>query len=78
MNRIAVNSRLRRISPRSIGHQPSRLNAALGEEPPFSTTSQSTTTEQTIQEPVTVRIRARMTDGASRLRLGEGRVYGER
>jgi hypothetical protein len=40
--------------------------------------SQRTNNEATIHEPVTARMRARITDGASRLRVGDGRVVGER
>jgi len=34
--------------------------------------------EQMATETVTKRLRARITEGASRLRVGEGRVVGER
>ena len=33
---------------------------------------------QTVTEKVTKRMRARITEGLSRLRLGDGRVVGER
>ena len=36
------------------------------------------TIEETVTEALTRRIRARITDGASRERLGDGRVVGER
>lgn len=78
MNRIAVRRRLRKISNTPTGHQPRSLNPAATEVFPSSTASQRTATELKMHEPVTARMRARMTDGASRLRLGDGLVVGER
>lgn len=75
---MAVRRRLRSVSSRPTGHQPRSLTPAPREELSPSTMSQRTRTELTIHDPVTARIRARITDGASRLRLGDGRVVGER
>jgi hypothetical protein len=77
-NRMAVRKRLRSISNRPTGHQPRSLRPAPREELSSSTMIQRTRTELTIHEPVTARMRARITDGASRLRLGDGRVVEER
>lgn len=75
---MAVKRTERPISARLTGHQPNRDMAAPNDNSPVSMIIHSTTKETIMQDPETARMRARITDGASRLRVGVGRVVRDR
>lgn len=75
---MAVSPTLFTASSMPIGNHPMWCMLFIGL--PVSTDESKTNVniEQMMQEVVTERIRPRITDGASRERLGEGRVVEER
>jgi hypothetical protein len=74
---MAVKMRLRTTSTKPRGHHPVSLRASEMEAPSLAIMSQITAKVQMIQDSVTALILARITDGASRLRVADGRVAGD-
>jgi hypothetical protein len=74
---MAVKSKLRKTSVKLMGHQPMSLRAWEKDESSLATMTQSTATLQRRHDSVTARILALITDGASRLRVADGRIDGE-
>jgi hypothetical protein len=71
---MAVRSKLWRISMNPTGHQPSSFRAWSKDSWPFVVMMTAVITLLMKHATLTALIRLRMTDGASRLRVGEGRV----
>jgi hypothetical protein len=65
------------ISDMPMGHQPISLRASEKEALSLAVISQKTAIILMTQDRVTALILARMTEGASRLRVGDGRVVEE-
>jgi len=61
-----------------MGHHPNICNASDGAKFAVLVKLYSAAAEATMQARVTVRIRARITLGASRLSVGEGRVAADK
>jgi hypothetical protein len=61
-----------------MGHHPVSLKASAMVALSLATMSQSTAKVHMMQDSVTALILARITDGASRLRVADGRVAGDR
>ncbi len=61
-----------------MGHQPSNRKPSKGVAFPFEAMTYRVSMLQPIQDKVTARILALITDGASRDRCGDGRVVEER
>jgi hypothetical protein len=78
VKRVAVKRRGGKIEEVWTGYQPRRWRDSRGAWPVVWTMRARLEMEAMRQARVTARMRARMTDGASRLRVGEGRVEGER
>src|SRR5699024_8470458 len=76
-NRIAVRIKAWATSEIWTGHQPRSLRASESEALLFSTMSHRTAKVLTMQDRVTALILARMTEGASRLRVADGLVAEE-
>lgn len=77
-NSSAVSNRAFRASARPTGQYPRAWSAAPKLCPPTRVRTARVVRETATQVRVTEVIRARMTCGASRLRVGEGRVFGDR
>lgn len=73
-NKIMTSKRLRTTSPKSMGQYPSSLTASEIVVSAFFTAITRAPTVLSMHVRVTMRIRLRMTDGASRLRVGDGLV----
>lgn len=73
---MAVRSKLRKISTRPTGHHPKKWRAREKEAFSLAAISHKTTRLLIVHENVTALILARITDGASLLRVGDGRVVG--
>jgi hypothetical protein len=78
VKRVAVRRSGGKMEERWMGYQPRRWMDSRGECPVVWTMRARVEVEAMTQARVTAWIRARMTDGASLLRVGEGRVEGER
>jgi hypothetical protein len=80
--RVAVSRRQLMVSPRPTGTYPRWCRAFHERERLESSAAAAMTRKDVVlharHETVTDRMRARMTEGASRERVGEGRVVGER
>jgi hypothetical protein len=61
-----------------IGHQPSICSASPGVSFAVLVSIYRVAVEAVMQANVTVRIRARMTEGASRFKVGDGRVAADK
>lgn len=67
----------RAVSNKETGHRPSSWKISFADASCLCSTY-VVRTKQTSVEQVTARVRARMDDGASRVRVGEGRVADRR
>lgn len=72
--RIAHRKSVLMLSNGSMGHQPSRRRVSWAFALPYCTIMKIAIPAFTMHAEVTARILARMTEGASRERVGEGRV----
>ena len=61
-----------------MGYHPNKRRISIAEGETLAESTYIVAIEESMTETVTTRMRARITDGASRERLGEGRVVGER
>lgn len=75
---MAVRIKVWATSETWTGHQPRSLRASASEALLFSIISHRTARVLTMQDRVTALILARMTEGASRLRVADGLVADER
>lgn len=73
-NRIAHRRSVLKMSDGSMGHQPSRRRVSWAFALPYCTMMKMAIPAFTMHARVTARILARMTEGASRERVVEGRV----
>lgn len=77
-NKMEVRNSDEKISGTEIGYQPSRLSIFGSLRWAYVWRTYAVVSEQTKQDTETQRIRARMIDGASRDKVGDGRVWGKK
>lgn len=77
-NSKAVRARHLADSPSPAGQRPMRWRAPATDRPPHCIRMYSVAAEHSVHDSVTEAMRARITEGLSRDRVGDGRVLEER